>query len=651
MSTPSTRGTSRPTPIELLAPAKNLECGIAAIDHGADAVYIGAAKFGARQSAGNSVADIHTLCDYAHRFGAKVHVTVNTIIYDDEMDDMLRLVRELEEAGADALLIQDMGLLQQCRETLRTKMALHASTQCDTRSAEKVRWLRSLGFDRVVLARELSAEEIAAIHREVPDVEIEAFVHGALCVSYSGVCYVSQHCFGRSANRGACAQFCRMAFDLKDSDGKVIERQRHLLSLKDMSQIDHLETLMRSGACAFKIEGRLKDINYVKNVVSAYSQRLNKIIAQHPGEFCRASLGKVSYTFTPDLNKTFNRGYTNYFLNGRQPGIFSPDTPKALGEFVGRVKELRHDSFNVAGTASFANGDGLCFINRDNGEQKEALEGFRVNRAVGNRLYPYKMPHGLKPGMALYRNQDQAFDKELNGKTADRRIPVSLHFSLTPDGFALGLSLPSDKVSEAIATVVFDHQPAQKPQRDNIVRQLSKLGTTIYDCESVEIEDGADRCFVPSSVLAELRRTAVEKFDAQQAVRKAADRRAAVPRATASEGGRASGQSGLTIANPSQYGKFPYLYNISNHAARAFYERQGMQNTSPAYECETTHSDDALLMQCRHCIRFSLGYCTRRGGRKPAWREPLYLELGDKRRFRLEFDCKDCQMNVIACQP
>ena len=309
--------------IELLAPAKNLACGIAAIDHGADAVYIGASRFGARQSAGNSVEDIHELCEYAHRFGATVHVTINTIIYDSELEETIALVRELVEAGVDAFLLQDMGLMSEVKKIVPETVALHASTQCDTRTWEKASWLNQQGFDRVVLARELSSEEISGIHKHLPDLELEAFVHGALCVSYSGICYASQYCFGRSANRGACAQFCRLAFDLKDSDGKTIEHQKHLLSLKDMSQIDNLETLMRSGACAFKIEGRLKDINYVKNVVSAYSQRINEIIGKYPKEFCRASLGRVQYTFTPDLKKTFNRGYTNYFLNGRQPNIFS----------------------------------------------------------------------------------------------------------------------------------------------------------------------------------------------------------------------------------------------------------------------------------------------------------------------------------------
>ena len=291
--------------IELLAPAKNLKCGIAAIDNGADAVYIGASRFGARVAAGNSVEDIAELCRYAHPFGAKVYVTVNTIIYDDELDDTRQLLNELEKVGADAILVQDPSLF-----TRHTSLALHASTQTDNRTPEKVAWLRSLGFRRVVLARELSVDEIREIHRQVPDVELEVFVHGALCVSYSGQCYASQYCFGRSANRGACAQFCRLPFDLVDSNGQVIEQGRHLLSLKDLCQIDHLEELMEAGAVSFKIEGRLKDADYVKNVTAAYSQRLNQIIARHPERYQRASRGRCSYTFEPNLKKTFNRGVT-----------------------------------------------------------------------------------------------------------------------------------------------------------------------------------------------------------------------------------------------------------------------------------------------------------------------------------------------------
>ena len=687
--------THHPSPItiELLAPAKNLECGIAAIDHGADAVYIGASRFGARQSAGNSVEDISKLCEYAHRYGVTVHVTINTIIYNDEFEETMALVRELVDVGVDAFLLQDMGLMSKVREIVPDTVALHASTQCDTRTWEKAQWLSQQGFDRVVLARELSAEEISDIHKRLPNLELEAFVHGALCVSYSGVCYVSQYSFGRSANRGACAQFCRLAFDLKDSDGKTIEHQRHLLSLKDMSQIDNLETLMRSGACAFKIEGRLKDINYVKNVVSAYSKRIDEIISKHPDEFRRASLGRVRYSFTPDLKKTFNRGYTNYFLKGRQADIFSPDTPKALGEFVGRVKEIRRDSFNVSSTANFANGDGLCFLSRDPVNQSIRLEGFRVNRAVGNRLYPFKMPKGLKAGMSLYRNQDQAFDKELSGKTAERKIKIKMWFGTSPEtspnrseggecltdsrgtiwakAEVIGSATPKQTSNERISNehsvmlstslggIEGGLQLAQKPQRDNIIRQLTKLGNTVYECSEVEIVDGADKYFIPSSILAELRRMVVEELDKQILDRQ----RMTIYRKSVD---KVSGHKPhITVVNPAQYQQMPYLYNISNDVARKFYEQQGLTKAEPAFEIQYPSVDNGsestgksfsirgdkdavshLLMQCRHCIRYSLGYCVKRGGKKPTWREPLFLELPDKRRFRLEFDCKNCQMNV-----
>lgn len=633
--------------IELLAPAKDLACGIAAINHGADAVYIGAAKFGARHSAGNSVEDIAMLCEYAHKFGAKVHVTVNTIIYENELEDMLQLICELEKANVDALLIQDMGLLKMCKEQLHTKMSLHASTQCDSRTIEKVRWLASLGFERVVLARELSVKEIANIHKAVPEVELEAFVHGALCVSYSGICYASQYCFNRSANRGSCAQFCRMAFDLIDSNGTTIEHQRYLLSLKDMNLIDNLEALMRSGACAFKIEGRLKDVNYVKNVVSAYSQRLNEIIAKYPNEFQRASFGRVEYNFTPNLNKTFNRGYTHYFVNGRQQGIFSPNTPKALGEYVGKVKEIRHNSFNVSSTASFSNGDGLCFIKRQpNGESKitEILEGFRVNKATGNRLFPYKMPQDLKPGVSLYRNQDQAFEKKLSSESAVRLIPITMQFEKTHKGYSLAAHLSNIATPkiEVKVSIEFEHQKAKKPQHDNIIRQLTKLGNTIYFCDEIEINENADQFFLPSSVLTELRRNVIEAFEHQLLKIRDLDKHNEPNACNIPVLGNHN-------INPSKYKKFPYLYNVSNSKARAFYTEQGI-NVGSAFECMDTKAmkRDALIMQCRHCIRYSLGYCLVHGGKVPTWREPLYLVLGDKRRFRLEFDCKDCQMNIYA---
>lgn len=608
--------------LELLAPAKNLECGMAAIDHGADAVYIGAQHFGARAAAGNSIEDIGRLCDYAHRFGAKVFVTCNTITYDEELDYMQRVISQLATIGIDALLVQDMATLSMVRG-----MALHASTQCDTRTAEKVRWLRDLGFARVVLARELSVEEIRAIHESVPDMELEVFVHGALCVSYSGVCYASQHCFGRSANRGECAQFCRLKFNLIDADGREIEHQRHLLSLKDMCRIDHLEELATAGASSFKIEGRLKDAAYVKNVVSAYSQRLDELVRRHPDKYRRASQGRVEYHFTPNLAKTFNRGYTTYFLQGRQPDIASFDTPKALGEYVGKVKELRGNSFNVAGTASFANGDGLCFLNDDH-----ELEGFRVNRAEGNRLFPLRMPSRLRPGQALYRNNDEAFEKILSARTAERRIPVFMEYALAEDGFLLRMR-SEDGLLKGESRVKTDRQEARSPQTDNLHRQLSKLGNTPYVCIKLTIEEGADAFFIPSSLLSELRRRCVE--DMKPTLRPFPE-------------SKVSSEVPLVPVSGWQpeYKDFPYLYNISNQLAVKFYEEHGLEHPRAAFEVKPSGSP--LIMQCRHCLRYSLGYCGRRGGRKPSWREPLSLELSDGRRFRLEFKCNECQMNIYA---
>ena len=634
--------------LELLAPAKNLECGIAAIDHGADAVYIGAQKFGARVAAGNSVDDIRQLCTYAHQFAAKVYVTVNTVIYDDELEATRQLLDELSAAGVDAILVQDMAVLKMLRngdcphvssvaDYRWTVPQLHASTQTDNRTVEKVKWLAGLGFKRVVLARELSVEEIAEIHAQVPDVELEVFVHGALCVSYSGQCYASQHCFGRSANRGACAQVCRMKFDLVDADGRELEHQRYLLSLKDLNQSAHLEELAEAGATSFKIEGRLKDANYVKNVVAAYSQRLDSIIAKHPDKYCRASKGHCTYTFTPNLKKTFNRGFTTYFLHGRQPDIFSPDTPKAMGEFVGTVKEMRRDSFNVAGTATFANGDGLCFIN-----QEHDLEGFRVNRAEGNRLFPQQMPRNLRPGMALYRNNDMEFERLLARQSSVRKIPVTMMLAPTPDGY----SLAAEGVT---ATIQCEHQQAEKPQRDNIIRQLSKLGGTPYECSGVEMPSDFN-AFIPSSLLADLRRQLVENIRGERLeVRGERLPQTTTPLRT---------NYPLTSHPSPLTSEYPYLYNIANHLAADFYgtkEPTAFELNTPSFwrgkgeaPLWRGQGEAPLLMQCRHCLQYAMGYCVKHGGQKPTYKYPLFLRLGDGRRFRLEFDCKHCQMNVYA---
>ena len=618
--------------LELLAPAKDLKCGIAAIDCGADAVYIGAARFGARQAVGNSIDDINELCEYAHKFGCKVYVTVNTIIYDNELEDTQKLLNELGRIGVDAILVQDMGIT---KLQLPQNVALHASTQTDNRSAEKVEWLARHNFDRVVLARELSLEEIRNIHRRVPQTELEVFVHGALCVSYSGVCYASEYCFGRSANRGACAQFCRMKFDLTDKDGNEIINQAHLLSLKDMCRIDSLEQLADAGVTSFKIEGRLKDINYVRNVTAAYNKQLNEIISRRGSEYERASSGVCDIRFTPNLNKTFNRGFTDYFLNGRTSDLASFYTPKAMGEYVGKVKEIRGNSFNVAGTTSFANGDGLCFINSNN-----ELEGFRINRAEGNRLFPLRMPRGLRKGIALYRNSDQLFEKELNGDNVQRKLGIRINIKASAEGLHIETKTCDEKLHINLQKDI-SLEKAQKSQVDNIKRQISKFGNTIFTVEDVIVEPTDFPWFIPNSILAEIRRQATDELmgrlsemSENQKDTKTKDQAQQLP-----DNGKVSFHS------ISSY-QHPYMYNIANRLAHSFYEQEGMSDITPAFEIRKPSSP--LVMQCRYCLRHELGQCKKSHKQSGLLKEPLHLRLADGRTFRLEFDCKKCQMNIYA---
>lgn len=630
--------------IELLAPAKNLECGIAAIDHGADAVYIGAAQFGARQTAGNSTDDIAELTRYAHQFGAAVYVTVNTIVYEKELAALEHLLKQLVEMGVDAILVQDMAVLEIYKKLKAEYVArgyrmpaLHASTQTDNRSADKVKWLKENGFERVVLARELSLEEITDIHKAHPDVELEAFVHGALCVSYSGACYASQYFFNRSANRGECAQFCRMAFDLKDSDGETLIEDSYLLSLKDMCQLDRLGDLLEAGVCSLKIEGRLKDANYVKNVVATYSEALNAYIAKHTGKYCRSSYGRCTYTFTPALEKTFNRGFTHYFFNGRQKDISSFNTPKAMGEYVGYVKEIRRGSFNVAGTAMFANGDGLCFFNR-----QKKLEGFRVNRVENNRLYPLTMPKNLEPGMALYRNNDIEFERAMQGKTSTRKLQVRFVVNVV-DG---KLTFTATDECGRSANVVLNETPekAQKSQHDNIVKQLEKLGNTVWTANEISINNSADEFFIPSSRLAAVRRELLEALE-NTPVSNHTDKQAVGETATNS-----------INANNTVYADTINIANVANTTAQNYYAAHGVKNAPTAFELNSDYKAGSTtapsavppLMTCRYCLRYALGYCVKNGGKRPTWHEPLHLEAKNGIRVRLAFNCAKCQMEVYA---
>ncbi len=612
--------------IELLAPARDLTTGIEAIRHGADAVYLGAPKFGARAAAGNSVEDIAELVRFAHPYGVKVYVTLNTILYDSELDDVRSLIAELSKVGVDALIVQDMAMINAEFTRNNAPLELHASTQMDNRTAEKVAWLRDLGFEQVVLARELTLDEIREIHRQVPDVRLEVFVHGAICVSYNGQCYASQHCFGRSANRGECAQFCRMPFDLIEEQGpggqeQVLVRQKHLLSLRDMNRSDELEALLDAGASSLKIEGRLKDIPYVKNVVAHYRQRLDDIFRRRP-EYRRSSLGHETITFTPNPAKSFNRLFTDYFLHGRTTDMANIHTPKSMGEPIGPDTKLH-------------NGDGLCYINKE-GE----LEGFRVNRMEGDNIC---LADGrlLSPSHLslltshLYRNHDHQFEQQLSKPTATRKVGVSWLLQEAEGGFLLRLT--REDGAQVESHFPYPHEMARTSQYEQIRRQLSRLGDTPYEATEVDIQMSHD-WFIPGSVLAEWRREIVDSLT--------------VNGESLTERVESLQKTPLPSAPLSSV---TYLANVANHLSRQFYLDHGARQVEWAMEVEkprTTDGHGLLLMTCRYCIRHELGMCKRQkaktGEANPNNHAALFLRLADGRRFRLHFDCKQCQMEVYA---
>lgn len=601
--------------IELLAPARNLETGIAAVNNGADAVYIGAHKFGARQSAGNSVEDIKQLVDYAHLFNVKVYVTLNTILEDADITSVEELIAKLYEIGVDALIVQDLGVVKMNIPPI----PLHASTQTDNRDREKVHFLSKAGFQRVVLARELSLKEIADIHATVPQTELEVFVHGALCVSYSGQCYASQHCFGRSANKGACAQFCRLPFDLIDADGKIIERQKHLLSLKDMNRSDYLEEMMDAGVTSFKIEGRLKDISYVKNVTAYYRAKLDAIMSRRC-EYKRSSYGSVRPAFTPAPEKSFSRGFTDYFLVGDKKDITSFDTPKSMGENMGKVRVVARNFFTMQREVNFANGDGVCFIGADG-----KLYGFRINKVEGGRVFPQSMLPAISPGITLFRNNDCNFEKELSRPDNPRKLSLSLSFGESSDGFTL--SGRDESGLEAAVNIPFVKDIARNSQRDNIINQLKKWGNTPFEVVDINIEF-TNEWFVPSSVLSDIRRSLCEKLiekHREEYVREDTPMPTTFHKYTTT--------------------KLDYRGNVSNSLAMAFYKEHGVNEIDQAFEIEPVKG--ATIMYCKHCIKYSMGWCSKSGNHSP-YREPYYLVLSDGKRFSLSFDCKMCMMKVNA---
>lgn len=597
--------------IELLSPAKTADIGIEAVLHGADAVYIGAEEFGARKAAGNSVADIKRLTDFAHIYGAKVYVTVNTIIKESEIKSVESLITELYNAGVDALIVQDLGILKMNIPPI----ALHASTQMHNTTPEKVKLLEQFGFTQVVLARECSQQDIEAIHKAT-NVKLEAFVHGALCVSYSGRCYASEALTGRSANRGECAQICRLPFQLQDSHGHNLGT-KHYLSLKDLDHSNDIEQMIESGITSFKIEGRLKDVEYVKNITAYYRRKIDAVLERH-SDWKRASEGVSTVTFTPDRFKSFYRGGTTYFYSGRVADIGSPYTPKSIGEFIGTVKEVQGKRIKIETTTPLGNGDGLCFFNA-----KNEFYGFRINTAAdaknGAVICTTLDAVPVTAGSRIFRNSNVQFSAMLGKPTATRKIGISMQLSDT----TLSVTDGTHTVTEIIET---ERQSAQKDQSENIKKQLSKLGDTPYTANSIEV---ASPWFFPMSAVAEARRNAIEKLTKARLETALLSRDVFKPR------------------NPDAKFPFshaPYTENISNSLAREFYKEHGVETTDPAFEL--SHPAGAPIMYCKHCIRYAMGACKKENS--PLSRElsePLYL-IHKNYYLRLEFDCKNCQMLV-----
>lgn len=609
--------------LELLAPARDLEVGKTAINAGADAVYIGAPAFGARAAATNTVEDIAELVKYAHQFKARVYVTLNTILYNNELEEACKLVFQLYGVGVDAIIVQDMAYV----EMDLPPIALHASTQCDIRTPEKARWLAEAGFSQLVLPREFSVEEIRQA-REVAGVPVEVFVHGALCVSYSGDCHAGHVAMGRSANRGMCSQMCRLPYELVDENGKVLAPERHYLSLRDMNRSANLEELALAGASSFKIEGRLKDGRYVANVVASYSKQLDKIVAKYPDRFRRASFGKSTVNFTPDLEKTFNRSYTNYFPV-RQPGIkmASIATPKWVGAPVGTVTAVnpRQASFTAKLKEELHNGDGLSFF-----DAKGQFHGFRLNKIAGNTLFPASPLEGLTEGTVLYRNSDKVFNELHDRKDACSR-QLSLDLKLSLSGIdTIVLDVCDEMGNKATVCEKIEVQTAQKDPRAKRAETLARLGGTIY--RAGIITDSLDQVFLPASTVAELRRRALDALQAQAQASYEYDRRK---------------KDCLPADAFKDMPQFDYHANVANAKAMQFYMRHGGKVVENAVEVQNHPKNDGrVVMTTKYCIRRELGACLMDKNAKMKLPSPLFLR-NPSGLYRLDFDCKRCGMQLV----
>ena len=619
------------TKIELLSPAKDAEVGMAAISHGADAVYIGGPDFGAREKASNSIHDIERLCRHAALYDAKVYVTLNTLLYDNELERARRIAHDCWNAGVDALIIQDMKLLQLDLPPI----PLHASTQCDNMTVDKVQLLERLGFGQVVLGRELSIREIRDI-RQQTTVPLEFFVHGSLCVSHSGRCYLSQHIGNRSANRGACAQPCRLPWDLLDADGKVLVKNRHLLCLKDLNNSAHLEELMDAGITSFKIEGRLKDADYVKNVTAYYRQKIDEILSRR-AEYGQASSGHCAYTFEVNPEKSFNRGFTDYFIHGRQKGIGSPFTPKSMGETIGEVVWCNPLRMEICTDKTLHNGDGLCFLNENN-----ELVGLRAD-VVNGKTVSCNRPHGAHRGAKIYRNYDLEWQKQVEASTGNRKIDIALTLTETDYGYELKAQLPTEQLpteqlpTEQLPTEQLPTANCQLPTEkisatnpekatENIRKKALQWGDTPFNPVSLELDFKEPR-LIPASVIGEMKRQLVEKLKEALIVCHQPHR----------------STRKMIEESPKESPQLP-TPNCQLSTANSQLSTPNCQLPTPNSQLPTSPDEiPNVLMTCHHCIRYANGMCSKETGQKAT---PLFIRNGANT-FRLEFDCKHCVMQVL----
>jgi putative protease len=612
--------------LELLAPARDLDTGIAAVSSGADAVYIGAPRFGARAAAGNSISDVERLAAFAHRYRAKVYVTLNTLLFDNELDDARKIAVEAWDAGADALIVQDMAFL----EMNLPPIPLFASTQTDNSDPARVAFLEKAGFSRVILARELTLPEIRAV-REATTIPLESFIHGALCVSYSGRCWLSYAAGGRSGNRGECAQPCRMTWDLSDAKGRLLAGDRYLLSLRDMRRSGRLADLARAGVTSFKIEGRLKDASYVRNAVAAYRRELDALIGS--GEYASASQGRIAPDFEPDVRKTFNRGFTEYFLDGRKGEIASFYTQKSLGEELGTIVEKKDGWFRLDRESDLRSGDGICYFNRD-----RELNGMQIEHAEEGKIYPHDIRF-VEPGMTVYRNHDHAFTKALENSRSVREIPIRMNFRETERGFLLEVS--DIEGNTGVSEMNDGKQTARNPSQaaETLRKQLRKLGGTGYCCEEPTVDTRGDY-FFPVSALNALRRDAVDMLEGL--------RRKGYVRKTAKI---------APTTHPFPVDEIGFEGNISNRLAERFYRNHGVKKIEPAAETGLPMGG-RRVMTTKHCLKREMGLCARHPEPERAYpspfsipadgiAEPLLLSDG-RHTYRLRFDCAQCRMELYA---